>query len=132
MQGLSSKGCERISGCFREPGGLGLEARPVDRITHQRVADMGKMNADLVGPAGLQLAGHEACDRLAVGPRKGLELLPMGNGLAAIGPHRHLVAGVRMAAERLVDGAAGAVWGTPHKRKVAAPHYPGAAVIGEL
>src|SRR6476646_1632296 len=115
MQGLSSKGCERISGCFREPRGLGLEARPVDRIAHQRVADMGEMDADLVGPAGLQLAGHEACDRLAVGPRKGLELLPMGDGLPAILPHCHLVARMGMAAERLVDGAAGAVRSAPHK-----------------
>src|SRR5262247_1314105 len=109
MQSLSSKGCERISGCFREPGGFGLETRSVDRIAHQRVADMGEMDTDLVGPAGLQLAAQEARDRLAVGSRKGLELLPMGNGVAAIGAHGHLVAGVGMAAERLVDGAAGAV-----------------------
>src|SRR5438270_6503933 len=101
MQGLSSKGCERISSRFREPGGLGLEARPVDRITHQRMAHMGEMDADLVSPAGLQLTGQQACDRLAVGARKGLESLPMGNGLAACGPHCHLVAGLRMTSERL-------------------------------
>src|SRR4051812_46304703 len=126
MQSLSSKGYERISGCFCEPGSLGLEARPIDRIAHQRMADMGEMDADLMGPASLQLAGQETCDRLAVGPRKGLEPLPMGNRVAAVLAHRHLVAGVGMAAERLVDGAAGAVRSTPHKGQVAAPHRPGA------
>src|SRR5690349_1920928 len=90
MQGLSSKGCERVSSCCRQPGGLGLEARPVDRITHQGVADRGEVDSDLVGPPGLQLTGEKARDRLAVGPREGLKLLPMGNGLAAILPHRHL------------------------------------------
>src|SRR5262245_16532342 len=97
MQRLSSKGCERISGCFRELGRFGLEARPVDRITHQWVTNMGEMDADLVGPASLQVAGEQARDWFGVGPRKGLEFLPVGDGLAAIGPHRHLVAGMGMA-----------------------------------
>src|SRR5215470_6835679 len=132
MQGLSSKGCERISSCFRELGRLGLEARSVDRITQQWVTDMGEVDADLVGPAGLQFAGEQARDRLAVGSRKSLKLLPVGYGLAAICPHCHLVAGVGMAAERLVDGAAGAVRGAPYKGEIATPHRPGAAVVCEL
>lgn len=39
---------------------LGPGARPVDRVADDRVSDLGQMNADLVGPAGLEPADHQA------------------------------------------------------------------------
>src|SRR5215470_3347903 len=107
MQSLSAKGLERIGGRLGQPGGLRLEARPVDLIPHQRVADMGEVDPDLVRPPGFELAGEEARDWLAVGARKGLKLLPMRHGFAAVSAHRHLVARMRVPTDRLVDGAAG-------------------------
>ena len=93
---------------------------------------MGEMDTDLMRSPGFELAGEEARHRLAVGTWEGLKLLPMGHGFAAVGPHRHLVARMRVPADRLVDGAAGPIGGAPHKGKIAAPHRAGAAVVGEL
>ncbi len=59
---------------------LGLEARAIDRVAQERMADRGHMNADLMRAAGLQFAGDEACrsERL-LDP-------PMGDGVAAALP----------------------------------------------
>ena len=59
MEGLSAKGRQGFGGLGGETGGPGLEAGAVDRIAHQRVADMGEMDPDLMGAAGLQPAGEE-------------------------------------------------------------------------
>ena len=78
MQGLSSKGLDRLGRLRRQKGGLGAEARAVDRIADQGVADMGQMDPDLVGAAGLQPAGQQARDRLAVGSRDSAPAPPNG------------------------------------------------------
>ena len=41
-------------------GRLALEARAIDGVAEQGMADMGEMDADLVGSARLQPAGNEA------------------------------------------------------------------------
>ena len=39
---------------------LGPGVRPVDRVDDDRVSDLGQMDVDLVGPAGLESASHQA------------------------------------------------------------------------
>ncbi len=64
MQGLPVKMPQGFLGVLCQQIGLGLEARAVDRITQEGVADGGKMHPDLVGAAGLEPAFDEARDRL--------------------------------------------------------------------
>ena len=63
----------------RQQRRLGLEAGPVDVVAEQRMADMGEMHPDLVGAAGLQPAGEQARDRLAVGSGVDFQPLPVGD-----------------------------------------------------
>ncbi|MGY4340437.1 hypothetical protein ACVWW3_005343 [Bradyrhizobium sp. LM2.9] len=56
----------------------------------------------------------------------------MRHGLAAALAHRHLLARMRVAVDRRINGAAMAAGQPPRERHVAAPHRSGAAVIGEL
>ena len=93
---------------------------------------MGEMDPDLMGAAGLELAGQQRRDRLAVAAVEGFLDLPMGDGLAAALAHRHFLPGMRMAVDRRIDGAALAVGHVPGEGQIAAPHRAGAAVIGEL
>ena len=115
-----------------EVAGLGLEVRAIDAVAQQRMADMGEMHPDLMGAAGLELAGQQRGDRLAVAPVEGFLDFPMGDGLAAAFAHRHFLPRMRMPVDRRIDGAALAVGHVPGERHVAAPHRAGAAVIGEL
>ena len=96
------------------------------------MADMGQMHPDLMGAAGLELAGQQRRDRFAVTPVEGFQDLPMGDGLAAAVAHRHLLAGMGMPVDRRIDGAAQPVRHAPDQRQIAAPHLVGAAVVGEL
>src|SRR5258708_6269296 len=96
------------------------------------MADMSQMDPDLMGAAGLELAGEETGDRLAIAAVKGLAHFIMGDRSAAAVSHRHLLPGVRMAVDRGVDRAAGAARHAPGKGEIAAPHLASAAVIGEL
>src|SRR5882672_8649666 len=113
MQGLSAKGLEGESGVRPKVGRLGLEARPVDLVTQERVTDRGEVNTDLMGAPGLEPAGQQAGHRRAVGSLISLDELPMRYRLAAAFTHRHLVAGTGAAVDRLVDGAARPVGRTP-------------------
>ncbi len=70
--------------------------------------------------------------RLAVRPLESLDDLPVGDRVAAAFAHRHLVPGMRMAVDRRVDGAAGAVRHPPDKGEIATSHLAGPAVVGEL
>src|SRR5437763_1268273 len=115
MQSLSSKHRQGFRSGIWEARRLGLEAGAVDRIAHERMAQMGEMDPDLMGAAGFETAGEEARDRLAVCAVVGLEPLPMSNCLAPIRPHRHLVPSMRMPAERLVDAALRPVEDAPHE-----------------
>ena len=56
----------------------------------------------------------------------------MGHGFAAAVAHRHFFPGVGMPVDRRVDGAVQAVGHAPHERQIAALHFVGAAMIGEL
>src|SRR5260370_22579014 len=96
------------------------------------MADGGQMNANLVRAPGREPASQQARGRSAVGTGIALQDLPMSYGRAAVRTQRHLVAGPRMTANRLVDGAFGPVRHPPHEGQVAALHRSGAAMIGEL
>ena len=85
-----------------------------------------------MGAAGLQLAGQQRGDRLAVTAVESFRNLPMRHGLPAKFADRHLLPRMRMAVDRRIHGAALAVRKPPGKRPIAAPHRAGAAVVGEL
>ena len=70
VQGLPAEGGERLLTLGAELAGLGLEVRAIDGVAHQGVADMGEVHPDLMGPPGLELAGQQRGDRLAVAPLK--------------------------------------------------------------
>jgi len=94
---------------------------------------MRQVDPDLVGAAVSQPALDQARDRLSPFCRlavEALQHLPMGDGHAPWrGPP--CVAAVRMAAERLVDGAFGRAERAPDERQIAAPQRAGAAMVGE-
>src|SRR5262245_51952358 len=96
MQGLSAKGLEGGSGGGREVIRLGLEARPVDVVAEQGMANRGQVDPNLMGAAGLQPAGQKAGDGLAISAGVPFEDLPMGDRLATALADRHFVAGARV------------------------------------
>ena len=85
MQGLSAKALECLVCRWRQQPGFGLEAGSIDIVTQQRMAGCGEVNADLMGPSGLEPAGEEARRS------EGLDHAPMGDGVtaASFGRDRH-------------------------------------------
>lgn len=57
MQRLPVEGGEGGLTFRAQMTGFGFEMRAIDAVAHQGMADMGKMDPDLVGAAGLELAG---------------------------------------------------------------------------
>ena len=53
MEGLSAKVLERRARLHGQERRLGAESRPVDLVAQEGVADRRKVDADLVGAAGL-------------------------------------------------------------------------------
>ena len=132
VKGLPSEAFEGGAGSRAELAGLGLEVRTIDVVAHQGVTGMGEMDPDLVSAAGLELAGEEGGDGLAVPAIENLPRLPMGDGLAPALAHRHLLAGMGVTVDRRIDGAMLAVGRAPSEGQIASPQRAGAAVIGEL
>ena len=73
-----------------------------------------QMDPNLVSSAGFQPAFDQAGDRLLSGAIT-LQHLPMGHGFAAAGPYRHLVAGMGVPVDGLVDRAFGVARRAPDK-----------------
>ena len=147
MQRLPAKGPKRGLGFRRQKGGFGAESAAIDLVAHDRMADRGQMDPNLVGPAGFQPAGHKArhrrlgffwlsglADPSGSRPtRKALQHLPMGDRLAAALAHRHAVAGFWVAVDRLVEDAVGAIGRAPNEGEIAPlERFVGLAMIGEL
>src|SRR2546423_1549819 len=132
VQRLTPEFFQGCGGCGRKPRGLGLETRPIDRIAQKRMPDCRKVHPDLVCAAGLEPAGEQACDRLSVSPRVAFADRPMGDCVAPAFAHRELLAGPRIAVERLVDRAFGPVRRPPDEGQITAFERPLAAMIGEL
>src|SRR5450432_3565062 len=99
VQSLPAKPGERRPTGVRQLRGLAFEAGAIDGIADDRVADMGEMDADLMGPAGFQPAGNEADHA-----ERRLQP-PMGHRVATalLRDDGHFLALARMAPERRVD-----------------------------
>src|SRR5271156_347812 len=84
------------------------------------------MDPNLMGPAGFEPTGQQACHWLLALPGfRGLtavafEHLPMGDGLAPAGAHRHAIARPGVAVDRPVDRAMWTVGRAPDQGEVAA------------
>src|ERR1700675_2327413 len=115
MEGLSSKTRQGPAGFQGETGALGSKAGPIGVIAQQWMADRGQMDANLVRAPGHQPAGQQACDRSPIGASIALQDLPMSYGFAALRMHGHFVAGVRMTADRGLDGALGPLQHPPYE-----------------
>src|ERR1051326_9558640 len=89
MKGLAIKPHERFPGARAQQGRLGPEAGPVEAVAEQRMADMGKMHPDLVGPAGLEPQGKEARHRPRPRPAIASHELPTPGRPPAPPPDRH-------------------------------------------
>ncbi len=93
---------------------------------------MGKVNPDLMGPSGLELAGEQHRDRLAAGAVE--RLLDFPWVIASRPPCRTAIfsraCGWRSIGASMVPRLP--VRHVPGEGQVAAPHRPGAAVVGEL
>src|SRR5437667_5757441 len=101
MKCLSAKGFERRFCLLAQLIRFRLEPAAVDLVPQEGVPDRGEVDADLVRAPALEPAGKQARDRRAVAAAIALEHLPMRDGSAASGAHRHLLARVRVAADRL-------------------------------
>src|SRR5262249_15694432 len=105
MERLAIKIGERLTSGGAEQSRLGLEPRPIDAVPEQRAADMGKMDPDLMGPAGLEPAGQKARHRVTSGTLVPLDDLPVCHRVPAALPDCHLVAGVGVAGDWRLDAA---------------------------
>src|SRR5215467_11215026 len=79
-------------------------------------------------------ASLRACREQAVLPGRGIifQYFPQRYGFPPPRAHRHPVAGLWMAIDRLVDDTLGPVRRSPHERPVAALQWSSAAMVGEL
>src|SRR5215468_689088 len=132
MKRLSAKTFKGLARTRRQQAGFGPESRPVGVIPHERVPDMSQVDPNLMGAAGLEPARDQTGDGLSVGSTVTLDNLPMGHGLAAALAHRHLVPGMRMPVDRLVDGAARPVGRSPDEGEITARERSGPAMVGKL
>src|ERR1700730_3174496 len=120
MQGLSAKGLQSGAGLGPELAGLGLEAGSVGRIAQGGVVNMGEMHPDLVGASGVERAGQEARDGLAVAAGQAPQRLPMRYRRAAALAHGAFVARMGVAVERCVDRALWPVGCPPDESEITA------------
>ena len=109
MQGLSAKGTQRCACLGAQPAGFGLKSGAVGSVPQNWVPDMGEMYPDLVCTPRFQSACDEACHRLAVGPEKTLQNLPMCDRRAPTVAYSLLVACMGVPTEGSVDRAFRAV-----------------------
>src|SRR5260370_18167638 len=92
MKGLATKPGQGVAGFRAEQRRLGLESGPIDAVADERMADMGEMYPDLVGPARFQPAGKQARDGIRSGAEIPFRHLPVPDGMPAALPHRPFVA----------------------------------------
>src|SRR5690349_21501202 len=132
MERLSAKALERRPRAQRQAAGLCPIARTVGAVTHDRVTNMGEMNADLVRAPGVESAFDQARDRrLAVVARITLKHLPVRHRGPAALAHCAPVARMGMAVERRVNRALRTRRGSPNQRQIAALQRS-FRLIGEL
>src|ERR1700738_4628491 len=128
MKCLSAKGFQRVLGRRRELIRLGLEARAIDRIAEERMADGSEMDPQLVRASRLQAACEQARKRLPADGAVAFEHLPVADRSATVCTHGHAITRVGMAPDRLLDGAAGALRPSPDGSQGDAAKRPGSAL----
>ena len=125
---MQALGMQRLSP--QGNGETGIGPGPIDRIVYNGVADLGEMDADLMSPAGLEPAFHEAGDlaeRL-----QHPEMSHRGNpqrrvardsapAVATITHQRHVNAARRPQKDPLDDSRIGAVDGVSSKHVLKRP-----------
>ena len=124
-----AKFCENRLGGLSQMGGLGFEARSIDGICQQGMADMGHVDADLVRASGLQFAAHQ---RHGTGAgAKNFLRIPMGDRFTRtlMMGHGHFLAIVRMARDGCVDVPRAAIHPAPDKSPIGARQRECPAVI---
>ncbi len=137
MQGLPAKPGDNGCNLRRQCIDLGVEGSTIVPIADQRMANMGQMHADLMGPPGFQIAVDKRRCRW-VFPRRAESLahLIVGHRVAGIGCIGRFDATFRAvrtgSAEGGIDGSLGGLRLAPHQRLVGAPQRPRATVIGKL
>ncbi len=136
MQSLAREAVDDGLGIIRQQIGLGPEGRAVIRVADQRMADMGHVDADLMGAACFEIAADHggqrsrirffviALDDLIVRDR--LTRIVVAFALdGALDP----VAG---AAERRVDRSLQSARAAPDNRHIGTLQRPGAAMVSKL
>ena len=73
MEGLPAKSRQRRLALRAELARLGFETGAINVVAEQRMAEMGEVDADLMGAAGLELAGQQRGDWFAVPAGEALE-----------------------------------------------------------
>ena len=125
MQERQSRGVQREP--FHRDRQRRTTAPPVHAIARHRVAEVGQVDPDLVGPAGLQarLQISEVGEALEDPPPRHRPPSP------AHGPNGHPGAVVRVSPDRLIHDALGAGDAAVDHRVIDAPHGPGEELRGE-
>ncbi len=134
VQGLAAELFKGGACGLGEVSGRGLIAGAIKRIAEDRVADVGHVDADLVGAPGLQPAADQAdLGRWRTG-RESFGHFIVGDGAAGrlgLG-HRHLLAVGGVAGDRLIDGGAAPVRFAPGQGVIGALQPAVAAMGGKL
>jgi hypothetical protein len=112
MEGLSAQIFEGGFRALRKPFSACEEPLAIEGISEERVAEMAKMNPDLVGSACFEPAFNQ---RRLARKIKAFHNPVMRDGLAASRPHRHLLTIDERAAERRGNDAFGAAGPSPDK-----------------
>src|SRR5690554_6705589 len=108
-----------------QPIDLGGVSRSINTVSHQWMADMGHMHADLMGPASLELT-LDTGDVPALTAEARLDQI-MGNRLATILAHGLLQPIVLVASQRRINAALGRLGGAPDIGDIGPMQRAGAA-----
>jgi hypothetical protein len=110
---------QQLSGTPRGPRNPPAATAPVDRIAHDRVTQVGQVDSNLVGPAGMQLETEEI-DHIESGHDRGI-----GSGCPATGADDHALAVLGVAGDGQLDPHRGLVQVSPRQSRIAAPDSTG-------
>src|SRR6516162_4790895 len=109
MESLAPEGPQRA-------GDSRVAGRPaVQRIAHDRAAEMRQVDADLMGPTGVQPRSHEAGRGLKRRPEAAFDPVLGDPRPAAGAAYRHTLAVGRMATDGGLDCAGLLLGSTPHQ-----------------
>ncbi len=133
MERLTLKTFRKRAYGFRQSGRFGFETGAIVAVADQRIAYMAHMDANLMGAASLQPAGHKRGEGRRVSWAETLADLPMGDRRAPAGfHHRYLLAVVDGSGQIRVDRAFKLGGRAPSEGRIGALKGAAAAVVREL